>query len=62
MSPARRFVVLVGLGVAAIVAGALVAIRNFRQLDMELLAGVAIFGGVAMIVVAVTNGHDRPPR
>jgi hypothetical protein len=61
MKPVHRMVALIGLGVAALVVGLIVLIRNWTDLDVDLLAAVAVVGGVAMVVTALPssngNGH-----
>jgi hypothetical protein len=55
VSPVRRELVLIVLGVVALVLSLLVLIRN-RDLDVDLLAALGLVGGVAIIVVSL------PPR
>jgi hypothetical protein len=52
VSATKREVILILLGVVALVLALVVLIRN-RSLDVDLLAGIAIVGGVAMIVVSL---------
>jgi hypothetical protein len=57
----RRELYLILLGVAMLVLAIIVLIRN-RSLDTDLLAVMALIGGLAIVVVALpgpngTNGH-----
>lgn len=54
----RRTVYLMLLGAAALVVGILVTVTA-RTLDIRLLAGVCIIGGLAMVVVAIPIGRDN---
>jgi hypothetical protein len=61
MPTVKREVYLILLGVASLVLGIIVLVRN-RNLDTDLLAAVAVVGGLAMIVVALPGARngDRP--
>ena len=52
----KRIVVLLILGAVTLAAGIIVLARN-RSLDTDLLASVAIIGGLAIIIVALPLGR-----
>jgi hypothetical protein len=48
------------LGVAALVIGVIVLVRNTRSLDTELLAALGIVGGLAIVLNALPrNGNSH---
>ena len=55
MGPRFYLIVIAMLVVAA---GVVVLVRN-RSFDDELLASIAILGGIAIAIVAVRNGHNE---
>jgi hypothetical protein len=60
----KRIALLLILGAATLAAGIIVLARN-RSLDTDLLASVAILGGLAMILVALPlarNGGNGQPE
>jgi hypothetical protein len=61
MSRARWQVGMILLGVAALVIGIVVLIRNTRSIDTELLAVLGIVGGLAIVLNALPkrNGKDE---
>jgi len=63
----KRFLYLVFIGIAAIVLGVTVAVRN-TSVDTELLSYLGVLGGLAIIINAIPlitqNGNgkkDGPP-
>jgi hypothetical protein len=58
MTPARRLVVLVVLGAAVLALAVVVFILN-RDVQSDLLAVVAVLGGIAIVVVALPT-INRP--
>jgi hypothetical protein len=52
MSPGYRQLWLTLIGVAVLVIGLIVLIRN-KSLDDELLASIAVLGGIAIIVTSI---------
>lgn len=58
MTPVRRELYLIALGVIALVLSLIVLIRN-RDLDTDLLAVVGIVGGVAMVVVSLPGKNGK---
>lgn len=54
MTPTRRMFVLVVLGAAALALAIIVLIRN-KSPDDELLATIAVLGGLAMVVAALNQ-------
>jgi hypothetical protein len=58
MSAARKVAVLIGLGVLMLV-GAIIVWSTSRQVDVDILAGVAVLGGIACVVITLpTNGSN----
>jgi len=57
---ARVYLVIIG---SAMIAAAAIVLWRDKSLDTELLASIAIFGGVACVIVATIglpkNGNDK---
>jgi hypothetical protein len=52
----RFYLIVIALAVVAI--GVVVLVRN-RSLDDELLASIAVLGGIAIAITAVRNGNGK---
>jgi hypothetical protein len=50
------------LGVATLVISIIVLIRNTSKVDIELLAGIGVAGGLAMILNALPRNGDNSGR
>jgi len=58
MSPGRRAAILIAIGVAVLVLALLVMIRN-RSLDDELLATIALLGGLAIVINSLPGNGSK---
>jgi hypothetical protein len=58
VSPVRRQVYLILIGVAVLVIAVIVLIRN-RDLNSDLLAVLGLLGGLAIVIVSLPPGNGK---